>query len=91
MKIYLEKSYKLRPRRESDARWFLFKPCAWIESQSAWRGKSATNHDLILFERELGHFDVIEVDSQDRPFCDCGAVKARSTHAHWCSLVIAES
>ena len=88
MTFQVNKTYKLRPRQEADARWFIFKPKAWLDKQSAWLGKSATEHDLIFFENEISAFEIVEVFENAQPRCDCGAVKARTTHAAWCSVQV---
>ena len=91
MKFEVNKTYKLRSRQEAEARWFLFTPKSWLDKQNAWLGKSATDHDLIFFAKEINEFDVVEVFENAQPRCDCGALKARTTHAGWCSLQVVAS
>jgi hypothetical protein len=88
--LQVDKTYRLRARDDAEARWFVFKPRVYVQSQAAWWGKSSTEHDLVVFEREIPHFEIIEVGAPGvkDPVCDCGALKARTTHSLWCSLLL---
>lgn len=91
MKFEINKTYKLRPRNDAEARWFTFTPKSWLHKQNAWLGKSATDYDLVFFAHEIDGFDIVEVFADAQPRCDCGALKARTTHAGWCSLQVMAS
>lgn len=50
-------------------------PCTWL-----WYQPSVATH----LYREPGYLRRVV---KPAPKCDCGAVKAKTTHSHWCSTV----
>lgn len=89
-RLELHKMYKLRPINDAEAGWFTFSPLEWVPQQACWRGQSLTGHTLIIYAKEMLDLDVVEIDREQRAKCDCGAKAARTTHAMWCSTMVAE-